>query len=76
MNIRVILDKEVPLEDTGGEYAVNTLEIYVNNGLEERKQRILVIHAVIENWFPSLTHDKIDDLTTNIAEALDQLEIK
>lgn len=74
MNIKVILDKGVPLEDTGGEYAISSLEIYVNSGLDERKQRILVIHAILENWFPSLTHQKIDDLTTELEEALDQLE--
>lgn len=72
----MILDKDVPLEDTGGEYASLQLEIYVNSELPERKQRILVIHSVLENWFPSLEHSKIDALTADIEEALDQILVK
>ena len=73
MNIKVFLDKEVPLEDTGGEYASQTLEIYVNSDQPKRKQQMLIIHSVLENWFPSLEHSKIDELTTDLEDALDQI---
>ena len=73
MNIKVIKSRDVPVAETGGEYATLCLEIYVNNKLPMRDQRLLVIHSVIENWFPAVTHDKIESLTNDIEEALDQL---
>ena len=76
MNIKVILDKGVPIAETGGEYGIASLEIFVNSDLPIRKQRILVIHSVLENWFPSLTHATIDKLTSDIEDGLDQLEVE
>ena len=58
---------------TGGESAVSSLEITVEKSLPVDRQRLLVIHAILENFFPSLVHDKIDDLCDLIEKGLDQV---
>ncbi len=57
----------------GGEYARSQLEITVDSSLDERIQRNLVIHAVIENFCLPWSHDKVEDLTNYISDALDQM---
>tara|TARA_Y100000310_G_C20260095_1_gene613228 strand:- start:352 stop:579 length:228 start_codon:yes stop_codon:yes gene_type:complete len=58
---------------TGGEYAVSGVEIFIDQNLDIRTQRLNVIHAVLECYFPSIIHDKIDELTQLIADGLDEL---
>ena len=58
---------------TGGEYAISELSIFVNPELPMRTQRLLIIHAIIENYAPAWHHDKVDDLTALIEDGLDQL---
>ena len=58
---------------TGGEYATCDVVIYVDETLPLEEQRELVIHAVLENYFRSIPHDKIDELTSFITEALSML---
>ena len=76
MDVGVTKDKKVPIDLTGGEYATCHLEIFVNNKLPIRMQRINTIHAVIENFLIFMTHDKIDELTSLVEDALDKLEEK
>ena len=71
MNIRVIKDKTMPTDLTGGEYGVSKLDIYVDPDLPERTQRMLIIHCVLENYDRSLPHDKIEELCQIIEDALD-----
>ena len=73
MNIKVIKDNTMPSYLTGGEFGVSSLEVYVDPSLPERTQRALVTHAVIENYFPSLSHGKVEELCGDIEEALDEL---
>ena len=58
---------------TGGEYAIPSLEIFIDSNLPPREQSLLVIHAVLEIYFCSVSHDKIDEVCEFITEALDQL---
>ena len=73
MNIKIIRDADVPSDLTGGEYSVPNLEIYIDPDLPMRTQRGLVIHAVIENYFRSIEHSKVEEITEFIQESLDQL---
>ncbi len=74
MNIKVIREKGHPSYLTGGECAEQTVKIYVDKKLPLELQRELVIHAIVENWLPSIPHDKVDELTELLKEGLEQLE--
>jgi len=74
MNIKVIKDDSMPSHLTGGECGISGLEIYVDPRLPIRMQRILIIHSIIENYFRSIEHNKVDDIVELITEALDQLD--
>ena len=71
MNIRVIKDKTMPTDLTGGEYGVPRLDIYIDPDLPERTQRMLIIHCVLENYNRSLPHEKVEELCQMIEDALD-----
>ena len=74
MNIKIIKENISEYMDVhGGECATFRLEIIVDENLTERSQRNLVIHAIIENYCRSWVHDKVDELTQYIGDALDQL---
>jgi hypothetical protein len=73
MNIKVIKtanDAELAL--TGGGYAVTDVTVYIDERLPKRLQTSIIIHEIIECYLPSLPHDKIEDLTELISEALDE----
>ncbi len=75
INIKVVreyLPKEHSIF-TGGEYAINTLEIYIDKDLPLDAQRERVIHSILENYFQHLEHSKIEEITNLIVEALDDL---
>lgn len=76
MNIQVIKDKLIPphLVFTGGEYGVAKLDIYIDPELPLRTQRMLVIHCLIEDYFRSIEHSKVEELCGFIEEALDMIE--
>ena len=74
MNITVRKVSSANSYITGGECACLSLEISIDEELPIREQRRLVTHAIIENYCWSWTHDKVDQLTDFITEALDQLE--
>jgi O-acetyl-ADP-ribose deacetylase (regulator of RNase III) len=59
--------------DMGGECACANVEIIIDKRLSPRQQRSRVIHAVIENYCRSWSHDKVDELEELIMEALDKL---
>ena len=73
MNITVQKTSKRFTHLTGGECATCELEIEVDGSLPIKDQEARVIHAVIENYFPSLTHDKVDELEGFVVEALYQL---
>jgi len=58
---------------TGGEYAIPSLEIHIDRRLSKREKEERIIHAVIEVYFRSIPHDKVDEITADIMEALDQI---
>lgn len=60
----------------GGGYAVNHLDITVDNSLPDRVQRNIVINEVIEAYCRSWHKDAVDELVDLIVDALDQLDIK
>ena len=70
--IREALNCENSME-LGGEYAVSSLEIYIDQSLPPRTQTKNVIHAVIENYCPNWGHEQVDELTGYIEDGLDQL---
>ena len=58
---------------TGGEFAIQRLDITIDKNIDIRDQRVNVIHAILESFFLSVTHDKIDELTQLISDGLDEL---
>ena len=76
MNIKIIKEDGLPvhLAEVGGECAACNLELSVDQSLPIRTQRILVIHAVIENYNRGMSHSKVEQLTGFIEDALDKLE--
>jgi len=74
MNIQVKLEQSSQPELTGGEYTITTSEIYIDEDLDDRTQRMLIIHSVIEVYNRNWTHDKVEELTNYVQDALDQLE--
>jgi hypothetical protein len=76
MNIIVRKDKMLPDDSVlvGGEYAISTLEIYVDSALDKRTQVDRVIHSIIEGYCPNWPHDKVDELNELIIEGLDLLD--
>ncbi|MFH1231755.1 MAG: hypothetical protein V1709_09695 [Planctomycetota bacterium] len=76
MNIKVTKYDDMPSHLTGGEYSTCDVEIYIDPKLPLRTQRGLVIHAVIEIYFPSLYHSVIEEIEDLLQDALDQLEEK
>jgi hypothetical protein len=49
------------------------LEIVLDGKLSKRDQRELVIHEILENFFPSIEHSKIDVLTEKLLSGLDEV---
>ena len=74
MNILITKENLRELDPEILECAQMDLRISLEQDLPIRKQRELVIHAIIENFNLSWTHDKIDELTDYITGALDDLE--
>jgi len=59
---------------TGGEYAIPSLEIHVDKRLSKRIKTERIIHAIVEWYLPIIEHDKIDEISEAILDALDQLK--
>ena len=77
MEIRVRTeDISAYMDIHGGECVSVTVDILVDKNLPARVQRNLVMHGVIENYFRSISHDKVEEVTEILSDALDQLEIK
>jgi hypothetical protein len=75
MNIKVEkIDSKLFTAITGGECGELSLTITVDEGLPKILKQENVIHCVIENYFPSLDHSKIEELTDLIINGLDQLD--
>jgi len=55
------------------ECAVCELIVTVDQRISERDKRAMVIHAVLENYFQSVDHDKIDEVCDLIQDGIDQL---
>ena len=74
MNIKVKrTDKIEPALWTSG-YSTSTLAIVVDKNLPALYQQGVVIHEIVECYFPFLEHGKVEDLTAHIQEGLKQLE--
>ena len=75
MEVKLHLDKEFPQGYmTGGGYSRDTLAVYIDATLPIVLQRTVVIHEILEGYCKSWGHDKIDELTTLIEDALLQLD--
>ena len=59
---------------TGGGYASQDITIHIDAGLPLNEQRERLIHEILEILLPFLHHDTIDEFTTQIYDALEQLE--
>lgn len=59
---------------TGGEYATNLVEIFVDEALTLDEQKRLVIHSVIENYCRNWHHENVNELEQLIVYGLEQLE--
>jgi len=74
MNIRILREASNHSYDTGGEYAIANIDIYIDETIPMRAQRERVIHAIVENFSRGMCHDKVDELTEFLIEGLDKLE--
>jgi len=75
MNIKIILENKAsscPIE-TGGEYSIPALETHIDKRLSKRDKTLRLFHAIIENVFLFIPHDKVDELTNMFEEGYDQL---
>jgi hypothetical protein len=54
-------------------YAEHEVIIHLNNRLCQRLQADGVIHEVIESYLPLIPHEKVDDITDSIMNALDDV---
>lgn len=73
LNITILKEKDHPSYITGGGCAVSELTITIDPGLPIQAQKEIVIHEVIEGYLPFLTHDKVEDLTEILINALDEI---
>ena len=75
MNITVTVED---LSDTidvhGGGFTVNNLDIHIDESLDPRQKRNIVINEVIEAFCRTWHKDTVDTLVDYICEALDELE--
>ena len=69
-----VTKEEMPAHLTGGEYATCDVNIFVDPRLPIEEQRLLIIHAVIENYCRSWCHEKVEQLCEFIDEGLVELE--
>ena len=75
MNITVIkTSMEDYMDIHGGECVLTDVIVYVADSLDKRVQRNLVIHGVVENFCRNWGHEKVEELTDLISDALDQLD--
>lgn len=58
----------------GGEYSIPNLEVYLDPDLPPEEHGRLVIHAVVENFLPFLSHDKVEEFSDKLWEALEAYE--
>ena len=73
MNIEIILGESNHSFETGGEYAIAKLDVYIDKTLPFRIQRGLIIHAIVENYLRSIPHSRVDELTEYLQDGLEQL---
>ena len=61
MNIKVIKEEIIGLspQEAVEEYAVSSLVIHLDVNMPPETMRSLAVHAVIENFCSSWTHDKV-----------------
>ncbi len=76
MDIKVVKSKELRdyTDVHGGEVANVEVTVSIDESLPLRVQRNLVIHAIIEVYCPFLEHDRVEELTNYISDALDELK--
>ncbi len=73
MNIHVVKETLKDHEDLTGGYACCDLHIGVDCELPLSTQKSVVIHEILENYFPSLSHDKVEELEGLLMDGLEQL---
>ena len=74
MNIVVNLEDSQSSYLTGGEYAIQTLEIYIDKNLPTLIQSEMMIHSIIENYCGGWPHDKVEELTSLIHDGIVKLK--
>jgi len=74
MRIKVCQEESIHSHITGGGYAECDLTVHVDNKLSKEEKQGIVLHEVLENWLPSIHHNKVDELTDLLVLALSQLE--
>lgn len=72
MNVIVKIEKH-PSYLTGGGYAINNLEIYIDSNLPEEERIIIGLHELFEVYFPSMDHDKVDELSEVVVNVINQI---
>ena len=73
MNVTILKEEGHPSYMTGGGCAVSELTVSIDSSLPIPVQREIVIHEIIEGFFPCLPHNKVDDLTEILAKALEEI---
>ena len=73
MNVTILKEEGHPSYITGGGCAISELTVIVDPSLPIPVQKEIVIHEIIEGFFPCLPHDKVDCLTEILAKALEEI---
>lgn len=73
MRIKVCQEESIHSHITGGGFAECDITIHVDKNLSPEERQEIVIHEVVENWLPSISHSKVDEMTDLLIEALLQL---
>ena len=73
MNVTILKEELHPSYMTGGGCAIFELTIIVDPSLPPQSQQEVIIHEVIEGYFPCLPHDKVDEITEILIKALEEI---
>ena len=71
MNITVQLVKDI-LAGSGGGFADLTLDISIDDMLDAHDRAETVLHEIVENFFPFIPHDKVDEVVALMISGLEQ----
>ncbi len=76
MEVKIIIEEAPQSHLTGGGYAICNLDVFIDKSLDYNSQVEILIHEILENYNKGMSHDKVDELTSIICDALFELPKK